>query len=420
MNFNNKQNEAINSNQNNIVIKAPPGSGKTHTMVGAISHFIERHSPNNVVAVTFTRKAAKELKDRLPFSSNVVQSATIHSWSYRELEKLSQEYGFRIRLMQEDQIKEILSTMIGKHGIYKSSLSYVYSYITGNYNMDITDWLKNKYKVVQTEYIAYKEARNLYDFMDLPLYLLTKLKDTEAMGGTGHIDGIDALFVDEFQDVDPVQLEIFQRVRVKYRFYIGDPHQSIYLFRGAVPTIFDNLNNFELYELDINYRSYQEILNLATSIKYEAEEAIEFESSYSMYMLDRNINSDIKADRGYGGATILSNRSGFITHITGTHYDSVQEALTTELEFYDYNILCRKNKEVKEILKLGFTNVTTVHQAKGLEYDNILVIDFNMKNEEDINIAYVATTRAKDRLIVTKLEFVLDVLEKQKNKRKLF
>lgn len=63
-------------------------------------------------------------------------------------------------------------------------------------------------------------------------------------------------------------------------------------------------------------------------------------------------------------------------------------------------ILCRTNKQVKEIQELGWTNVSTVHQAKGLEYDNVIVIDSTIKCREDLNIAYVAMTRAKDKLYV--------------------
>jgi superfamily I DNA/RNA helicase len=66
----------------------------------------------------------------------------------------------------------------------------------------------------------------------------------------------------------------------------------------------------------------------------------------------------------------------------------------------NYFILCRTNKQVKSIQDLGFTNVSTVHQAKGLEYDNVLMTDIEVHDNEDLNIAYVAATRARNKLMV--------------------
>jgi superfamily I DNA/RNA helicase len=63
-------------------------------------------------------------------------------------------------------------------------------------------------------------------------------------------------------------------------------------------------------------------------------------------------------------------------------------------------ILCRTNKQVRAVQELGFTDVSTVHQAKGLEYDNVIVIDHTISSDEDLNIAYVALTRAKNNLFV--------------------
>ena len=63
-------------------------------------------------------------------------------------------------------------------------------------------------------------------------------------------------------------------------------------------------------------------------------------------------------------------------------------------------ILCRTNKQVKEVKSWGYNNVSTIHQAKGLEYNNVVVIDFEIDTIEELNIAYVALTRARDNLLV--------------------
>ena len=63
-------------------------------------------------------------------------------------------------------------------------------------------------------------------------------------------------------------------------------------------------------------------------------------------------------------------------------------------------ILCRTNKQVKQIKELGYFNADTIHQAKGLEYDDVIVLDTTISSTEDLNIAYVAMTRAKNRLLI--------------------
>ena len=74
-------------------------------------------------------------------------------------------------------------------------------------------------------------------------------------------------------------------------------------------------------------------------------------------------------------------------------------------------ILCRKNKEVKAIKELGWSRVQTIHQAKGLEYPVVIVTDFEIKGTEDVNIAYVAMTRAEGHLLAANYEAFVKILE---------
>jgi superfamily I DNA/RNA helicase len=94
-----------------------------------------------------------------------------------------------------------------------------------------------------------------------------------------------------------------------------------------------------------------------------------------------------------------------INYITNADYYDIIGALRSELVL-PYQFLCRTNKEVKQLQELGYTLVSTIHQSKGLEYDNVVVIDFELSSEEEINIAYVALTRAKNRLIITDIKSI--------------
>jgi superfamily I DNA/RNA helicase len=403
--YNNSQLKAIESLDQYIVIKAPPGSGKTRTMVGAIQHYQEQGKNKNIVAMTFTVKATEELRDHFPLSQNYLTIATIHSWSYQQLEKLAKKYDFKIRLLQEEAVLDIIRPMLAERNIQKTALQKAYYFLISNHAMDISDVLKKKLQLVKDDYEEYKRARFLYDFTDLPLYLYTKLVDYNEI-----ITDVDALFVDEFQDIDPVQLQVFDLVQAEKRFYIGDPDQSIYLFRGACAEVFDSLEDFSTYELEVNYRSYQEILDFASTMKKMADEGL----INSIGKLDYVDRSHIKADRGFGGSVICINPPAMINYITHADYYDPVIAVSEELKL-TYHILCRTNKEVKKLQELGYSFVSTIHQAKGLEYDNVVVIDFELSSEEEVNIAYVALTRAKNRLLVTDIATI-----EKASKTKLF
>ena len=296
MQYNKKQLQAINAQENNIVITAPPGSGKTASIVGAIEKYSEEHPMDKIVAITFTRKAAAELQNRVAALNTEI--STIHSWSYRQLQRLAGEYNFVIQLLDDGSIKDLLKQMCQKRKQFYINQFQLFSFVMGNYNVDVDEKLKRTFEAIRQDYIKFKRKNKLYDFTDLPQYLLDMLVEYEET-----IVNIDALFVDEFQDVDNIQLEIFDYVQAKKKVYIGDRKQSIYIFRGATEEAFDNLDGFTNYYLDTNYRSYQEIINYADTINDIAAETIA--SGYEYSFIDASYdsyNSDVQCDRGYGGS----------------------------------------------------------------------------------------------------------------------
>lgn len=412
--INQNQLEAINSTSDKILIVAPAGSGKTLTLVSAIKKYKDNNPDAQVVAITFTKKAANNLNDRLK-KYNKIFPSTIHSWAYQELEKLSNllqkedPYNtFKIKLLQEEKVKEILNELIEKRKYYYIKIDILYSYIMGNYNMDLSMPMKSMFQALEKDYIQYKEDMGLYDFTDLPKYLLDKLKDYDR-----YIEDTDALFVDEFQDVDDIQLELFNRVLAAKRFYIGDPRQSIYIFRGASEKVMEKLTGFKKYVLDINYRSYQEIIDFATTYRNRAlVDPLLFSG------LLESFPSDINSMRGSGGEVYVLNRLGSAYKVNEYIKEKGQEIVEKFLEKGSM-ILCRKNKEVREIKKLGYDNVQTIHQAKGLEYKDVVITDFDIDNEEDINIAYVGMTRAEDSLLAAHYNALIKILVKLSKENKI-
>lgn len=264
--------------------------------------------------------------------------------------------------------------------------------------MEVTDGYLRTLVSLEDKYIEYKKDNNLYDFTDYPRYLYDILETYDE-----YIRDIDALFVDEFQDVDPIQFEIFKKVLASKKFFIGDSWQSIYEFRGADGAVFEKLKDFDMYKLKYNYRSYQEITNYACTMYEELIDKINFEDCY-IGQVKHSIETSISCSRGYGGSVVIFDPFKSGIEIKNNVYSKIdkKDFQTVFDDFLTKNpmVLCRTNKQVKEIQALGHFNVSTVHQAKGLEYDNVIVVDFPISCLEDLRIAYVAITRAKDNVMI--------------------
>lgn len=409
----------------NIVIQANAGSGKTLTLTMAIGNYRYEYINDSICAITFTRAAKAEMEGRL-HSMGIydVEVATIHAWAKTRLEDFAKKYNIELKIIQEPEIKKILKEkivpkyLLTHKAIRAINIDILYTFISGSKNMDITANYKKTLIALESRYQAYKRQMGLYDFGDYPRYLLEVMKEYNE-----YIYDIDALFVDEFQDVDPDQFEVFTRVDTKKKFYIGDKKQSIYIFRNADGEIFEKLDNFKNYELQYNYRSYQIIIDLATEFYKNAREVVE-ENEEESPLLDLipfgRTPSPVICSRGDGGAvfTIRRNFFGSLSTQKYVGYD-VQEMSANESFRYFRSlqpiILCRTNKQVKELRDCGL-DCTTIHQAKGLEYDNVILIDFELHSVEDINVAYVGLTRARNNLMIISFVDILDLLKSSYNK----
>ena len=399
------QRAAVEADGANVVIRAAAGSGKTSTLITAIAAYRYERLNDRICAITYTRAARAEMEERLHTMGIFdVEVTTIHVWARNLLNDLSVKYDFKVRVLEEKDIKTILEEIVDQYrrrngNRVKINIGILYSYITGNKNMDITDAYRRTLNTLEQYYIEYKRDNGLYDFTDYPLYLYDVMNTYNE-----YIYNIDALFVDEFQDVDSTQFEIFKKVLSKKKFYIGDAWQSIFQFRGADGAVFTKLEDFDLYKLDYNYRSYQEIINYACEVYQELKWRVNDDEECYITQIMHCEESSIICNRGYGGEVVIIDPFGNGNKIQNkvNYYIGSSEQKQYFDQFIKTNpmILCRTNKQVKAIQEFGYTNVSTVHQAKGLEYENVIVIDTVIKNMEDLNIAYVALTRARDNMLV--------------------
>lgn len=281
----------------------------------------------------------------------------------------------------------------------------------GNYHLDIDEKIEKIFKIISADYVNFKRANKLYDFTDLPLYLCDVCKEYDET-----INDSPVLFVDEFQDIDPIQLQVFDFVQTKRRMYIGDPKQAIYAFRGACSQVFDEFHNddWAWFNLSTNYRSKQNIIDYAEKAYEVAAKALQQKSNYSFIRATEVSEipvSIIATDRGAGG-TVMVVQDFCGEYLDQGHWVEMSDVTTANEVVRILNnprtqILCRSNKEVKKLQTLGIENVSTVHQAKGLEYDTVVMVDFPIGSEEELNISYVAATRAKNELCVIDWDILL-------------
>lgn len=209
VNLDDSQKEAVLSNDDYIAVEAPAGSGKTHTAIYAIARYRLENPNDKICFITFTRAAKAEMEGRLTdLDIPNIEVSTIHVWARSRIEDLSKFYGFRIEIMDKPQIMGILTELID-NSRYKIKVKdeILYSYVTGNKKMDVTEEYSRTLSRYNDKYIEYKRRNGLYDFTDYPLYLYDKLKEYDE-----YINDIDALFVDELQDVDGEQAKVFDLV----------------------------------------------------------------------------------------------------------------------------------------------------------------------------------------------------------------
>lgn len=216
------QRAAAMSESPKLVIKAPAGAGKTSTLIAAIAAYRYNNVNDRICAITYTRAARAELEARLTADGvHDVEVTTIHAWARNRLEVLAHEHHFKIKILEEAAIKTILRQLVDKY-LLTSRVKYIdinilYTYITGSKKMDVSENYRRTLNALDTRYVAYKRDNNLYDFTDYPLYLYDVL-----LAYNETINDIDALFVDEFQDVDEIQLQVFDKVLAKKKCFIGD------------------------------------------------------------------------------------------------------------------------------------------------------------------------------------------------------
>lgn len=299
--LNTEQLEAATTLDGNVLIIAGAGSGKTKTLISRTANLLDEGiNPEEILLLTFTKKAAQEMKSRIcdfPHITNgdKIVATTFHSFCCDTLRHFARLVGFSndFQIMSEGDSKDainIQADIIRKN--YKDKNIKIENFpsnslILSVYSKSVSDLItldkaiqmneridpafSSDVKTIITNYNRYKKEKQMMDFEDLLLFMYRLLTNNENIRSK-----LDAsykyIMCDEYQDTNVIQEELLKLLSrdIKNLCVVGDDNQSIYKFRGAhienILTFEERYDNVRKIILNKNYRSTKEILAFANSV----------------------------------------------------------------------------------------------------------------------------------------------------------
>lgn len=404
--LNDRQKEAVYATEGPVLLLAGAGSGKTRVLTHRIAYLIENNGVNpwNILAITFTNKAAGEMRERVDkligFGSEQIWVSTFHSTCVRILRRhidlLGYSTNFTIydtddqKSVMKDVCKKLeIDTKVHKEKTILNAISSAKDELIGPkeyYQNTLGDYNKQKIAMAYEEYQKALKNNNALDFDDIIVKTIELFKY--------HPDVLDNyqerfryIMVDEYQDTNTAQFELIRLLASKYRnlCVVGDDDQSIYKFRGAnIHNILDFEKVFteaKVIKLEQNYRSTKKILQAANCVirnnTARKEKALWTENEEGERIRFRQF------DTAYEEAEYIVS-------------DIMKAKRASEAEFGQNAVLYRTNAQSR-ILEEQFVKM-------GIPYDVIGSINFYARKEIKDILAYLKTIdNAVDDLAVKRI-----------------
>ena len=285
------QKEAVLQVEGPVLILAGAGSGKTRVLTHRVAYLIDEFGVNpwNILAITFTNKAAGEMRERVDkivgFGAENIWVSTFHSSCTRILRRHADKIGYNsnFTIYDSDDSKSLMKDICKRYQLETSQLKLrqiqtsiskckdnlvgpeEYAASAGN------DYLKSRISKAYTEYQSALKKNNAFDFDDLIMKTVELFKKNPEVLDY-YQERFRYIMVDEYQDTNNAQFELIRLLADKYRnlCVVGDDDQSIYRFRGAnIRNILDFEKvypNARVIKLEQNYRSTQQILDTANAV----------------------------------------------------------------------------------------------------------------------------------------------------------
>ena len=404
--LNERQQEAVYHTDGPVLILAGAGSGKTRVLTHRIAYLIEqkRVNPWNILAITFTNKAAGEMRDRVDdivgFGSESIWVSTFHSTCVRILRRYIERlgYGNNFTIYDTDDTKNIMKDICKRLQIDTKTLKErtLLSVISSAKDSLISpveyelkamgDYTKQRAAQVYKEYQEVLHKNNALDFDDLIVKTVELFKTCPDVLDY-YQERFRYIMVDEYQDTNTAQFELIHLLAGKYRnlCVVGDDDQSIYKFRGAnISNILDFEKVFpeaEVIKLEQNYRSTQTILDAANAVirnnVERKEKALWTEKGEGDQIHFRQF------DTAYEEAEFIAGEIG-------------KKKKNGKAEFRDCAVLYRTNAQSR-ILEERFI-------MEGIPYDVVGGVNFYSRREIKDMLAYLKTIdNGRDDLAVKRI-----------------
>ena len=283
-NYSSNQKKAIEHGAGPLMVLAGPGSGKTFVITHRIKYLIEGPgiNPAHILVVTFSRAAAKEMKDRFEklCKKSPVTFGTFHSVFFNLLKTA---YGFGSEQIASDELRyTLIKELIKRNAIENEDINTLAGNLLNEIalvkqdNISIKNYYSNSissdtFKKIYSDYESELEARGKLDFEDM-LSLTYELLSERSDILKAVQNRYRYILVDEFQDINFLQYNIIKLMAGEKQniTVVGDDDQSIYRFRGARPEIMlgfeRDFRNVKKVFLDINFRSSTQIVNASTKL----------------------------------------------------------------------------------------------------------------------------------------------------------
>lgn len=403
--LNEQQREAVYCTDGPLLILAGAGSGKTRVLTHRIAYLIEEKGVNpwNILAITFTNKAAAEMRERVDnlvgFGSESIWVSTFHSTCVRilrrHIDRLGYDTNFTIydtddqKTLMKDVCKLVqIDTKVYKERNLLAAISAAKNEMISAQEYVLNaqgDFGKEKIARVYEEYEKQMHANNALDFDDL-LVKTVQLFQTQPDVLENYQERFRYIMVDEYQDTNTVQFQLVSLLAGKYRnlCVVGDDDQSIYKFRGAN---IQNILNFEqefpdatVIKLEQNYRSTGNILDAANAV-----------ISNNAGRKDKRLWTDngegeklkfCQFDTGYDEAEYIA--------------DDIEEEVRSGASYRDHAILYRTNAQSR-LFEERFV-------AQNIPYKIVGGVNFYARREIKDVLAYLKTIdNGKDDLAVRRI-----------------
>ncbi len=380
--LNDKQKEAVNYLEGPLLVIAGAGSGKTRVITYRIANLLEHKiHPSNILAITFTNKAATEMKERverlLGSSAEACTISTFHSLCNRilhiDIERIGMGRNFNI--IDTDDSKSIMHRIIKDLGYdpKKEKEKPILAEISKAKNLNIDeveyaakfvfDDFTRKVSNCYLEYERRKMAANVLDFDDLLVKTALLFKECPDVLDK-YQERFKYILIDEYQDTNDIQFAIVSYLAKKYKniCVVGDEDQSIYSFRGAnirnILSFESDFENAKIIKLEQNYRSTQNILNAANRVianNQDRKEKVLWTNNgagdevvFTEYQNDASeaseVISEVKKNKNYANTAILYRANSQSKKIEeACIYSNIPYKLIGGVQFY-------RRREVKDMI----------------------------------------------------------------------